>query len=362
MYSKNSMLTYSIARSWVFTFIFFCLLFLAPLVALAQNSTGIGIKPATIEETVTPGEVKTYSVEFTNLTPNQQIFYLFTRDIVGVADGGTPLFADENQEKTGFEITEWITLPVGELDLAGGESRAIDVTVNIPGNATPGSHFGAIFATLTPPRMRQSGAAVGYEVANIISLRVAGDAVENAQIRSFSTDNYIHGESKVDFRARVENKGTVLVRPTGPLEVYNMFGKRVALLTFNENKAGIFPFTTREFELHWEDEGPGFGRYQAILSLVYGDQGRKATISSTLSFWILPMNIIGPALGVLAVLLLGTYIAVKLYIRRSMAAVAGGRRLVRRRRGGGVSALLTIAVVMLGVTALFLIILLALFA
>lgn len=357
------MLAHFISRGWVLALVLFSLLLsFIPLVTHGQGSTGIGIKPATIEETVDPGETKTYSVEFTNLTPNQQVFYLFTRDIVAVADGGTPIFAEEGQEKTGFEITEWITLGANELDMAGGESQTVEVVVNVPENATPGSHFGAVFATLTPPRMRQSGAAVGYEVANIISLRVAGDAVENAQIRSFSTDNYIHGESIVDFRARIENKGTVLVRPTGPLEVYNMFGKRVALLNFNESKAGIFPFTTREFTLRWEDEGPGFGRYQAILSLVYGDQGRKTTISSTLSFWVLPMSIIGPALGVLAVLLLASYIAVKLYIRRSMAAMTGGRRLVRRRRGGGVSALLTIAVVMLGVTALFLIILLALFA
>jgi len=328
----------------------------------AQNQSGVGLKPATIEETAEPGQSETYSIEVTNLSATQQTYYLFTRDIVGVADGGSPLFAEEGQEKTGFEMTEWITLGVQEIVLEPAQSAPVEVTIAVPENASPGSHFAGFFVSLTPPRMRSSGAAVGYDVASIISLRVAGDAYANAQIRSFSTDNYIHGESNVSFRARVENKGTILVRPTGPLEIYNMFGKRVALATFNDNKAGVFPFSTREFQLQWQDEGPGFGRYQARLSLVYGEQGRLSTISSTLSFWILPMNIIGPALGVLAVLLIGSYIAVRVYIRRSMSAMVGGRRLVRRRRGGGVSVLLTVAVVMLGVTALFLIILLALFA
>jgi UPF0716 family protein affecting phage T7 exclusion len=96
--------------------------------------------------------------------------------------------------------------------------------------------------------------------------------------------------------------------------------------------------------------------------MVYGDQGRQATISSTASFWILPMNIILPALGVLAFLLLVVFISVKLYINKAIRGVGGTRRIVRRRRNGGMSALLLVVVVMLAVTALFLIILLALFA
>lgn len=346
----------------------FLLLFVLSFLSFAsqafaqRGSTGVGINPAVIEETAQPGVTQTHIVEITNLSNNQQIYYLFTRDIVSVSDGGTPVFADEGQEKTGFEITEWLTLDKDQVDLGPGQSMAVQVDIAVPENATPGSHFGAVFVSLTPPKMRTSGASVGYEVANIISIRVAGDAVENAQIRSFSTDNYIHSKSNVHFRARVENKGTVLVRPTGPLEIYNMFGKRVALVTFNESKAGIFPFTTREFDIQWQDEDPGFGRYQAVLSLVYGDLGRQATISSTLTFWILPMKIIGPALGILAFLLISSYIGVRLYIHRTVQTMATGRRLVRRGRSGGISALLTVAVVMLAVTALFLIILLALFA
>ncbi len=358
--------TYSWRSVFVLVFSFLLLICFAFVPnAFAQtnpNTTGIGLRPATIEEVGNPGESKTYQVEVTNLSSANQTYYLFTKDIVSVSDGGTPIFADEDQEITGFELTQWVTLDKQEINLNPGQSGLVEITIDLPENATPGSHFGAMFVSLNPPRMRTSGAAVGYEVANIISIRVAGDAFENAQIRSFSTDNYLHSESKVDFRARIENKGTVLVRPTGPLEIYNMFGKRVAIVTFNESKAGVFPFTTREFTMHWEDEGPGFGRYQAVLSLLYGDQGRQATISSTLSFWILPMSIIGPALIILAVLLISSYIAVRLYIRRTVQTMSSGRRLVRRQRRSGVSALLTIAVVMLGVTALFLLILLALFA
>lgn len=333
-----------------------------PVFAFAQTGAGIGLKPATIEGPATPGEVQTHTMNVTNLSSVTQTYYLFTRDIVGVEGAGVPVFADEHAEKTGYELTEWISLDQTELTLAPGEEKQVGITIAVPQSATPCSHFGGVFVSMDPPRMRSTGASVGYEVANIISLRVAGECVENAQIRSFSTGNFIYGKPDVDFNARIENKGTVLVRPVGPLEIYNMFGKRVAMLTMNENKGGVFPKSERSFDIEWKHDGPGFGRYQAILSMVYGDQGRQATISSTATFWILPMNIILPAVGVLAFLLLVTYVSIKMYISKAIRGIDGTRRIVRRRRAGGMSALLLVVVVMLAVTALFLIVLLVLFA
>ena len=108
-----------------------------------------------------------------------------------------------------------------------------------------------------------------------------------------------------------------------------------------------------------------FGRYEALISPGYGEEGFKQTTSSTVTFWILPMNIILPALGILGVLLLVTYVTVRVYINRKLAyygATQGSRKLVRRRKDSNSSALLLVFVVMLTVTALFLLILLAFFA
>ena len=331
-------------------------------VEFASAQAGVGMRPAIIEESVEPGGFYEFSLQVSNLSQAEQTYYMFTRDIRGVQAGGVPIFADEDTEKTGYEVTEWIDIQTSEITLGPGQSGNIAFTMSVPEDATPGSHFGGVFASIEPPRLRSIGAAVGYEVATIISMRVAGDAVENARIRSFATDNYIYGSSLVDFNARVENLGNVLIRPVGPLEINNMFGKRVALLTFNDTKAGVFPESTRDFVLTWESENPGFGRYEAILSMAYGgsDTGQK-TISSTATFWILPMNIIGPAFAVLAALLLIVYVAIKLYIRSRLGGSPRARRL-NQRRNSGTSLTLLILIVMLVVTALFLIILLALFA
>lgn len=331
----------------------------------AQSSAGISINRATIEPKADPGDTLQESIEVTNLSDTEQTYYIFARDIIGVRDGNAPEFAKEGEEKTGFELSSWLDLPTEPIVVAPRGKATVNFTINVPENATPGSHFGGVFVSVEPPKFREIGASVGYDVASIISIRISGDAVVNAQIREFSTEKIIHGSTDVQFKARVQNSGNVLIKPVGPLEVFNMFGRRVYTTTFNETSGGVFPGTIRDFTKNWKDENPGFGRYQAVLSLLYEANGGNRTIDATVSFWILPMKIITPALLVLVVLLAVSYIGVRIYIKRAIREVSGGRvrPLVRRqRRSKHISALMLVSIVMLTVTALFLIILLILFA
>lgn len=338
-------------------------LVVCPLGARAQApGAGIGLSPAVIEENVEPGQSKRYIINVSNLSGNDQLYYVYARDIVDVKSGGVPVYAEADLDKTGYELSDWVVLDVSEVNVPAGGQVPISFTVNVPTSATPGSHFGALFLSVDPPRLRSTGAAVGYQVANIITLRVAGEAVEAAEIRQFSTDRYVYGGTNVNFDLRIENKGNVLLRPTGPLEITNMFGKLVAQFDFNDTAAGVFPKTTREFTFPWQDDGIGFGRYVARVSPVYGDSGRN-TITSTVSFWILPMNIIGPALGALFVVLLVVYFGIRLYVRRTVAMMSGGdRRIVRTVRRQGSPIFMITFLSMSVTTILFLLILVLLFA
>ena len=346
----------------VFYIFFLLIICLSPDSVSAQDA-GVSLRPATIEETVDPGTVKQYSVEIKNLNSSDELFYVFTRNITGVKGGGTPVFATNDLERTGYELSDWITLPYDQILVEGNGSTRINFVIDVPENATPGSHFGGIFVSVEPPKIEESGASVGYQVANIISLRISGDVDENASIRQFSTNKFLYGSQNVEFSVRIENSGNVLVRPVGPLEINNMLGKNVATILFNEQQSAVFPQDTRTFEnIFWKGDSVGFGRYEAILSPGYGDAGAKKTISSTVTFWILPMNIIGPALAILAFLLLVVFMFVRLYIKRSLAHMNYGRRIVRRRKKGGSSTFLLLIVIFMSVIALFLIVLLALFA
>jgi hypothetical protein len=336
--------------------------------ALAQGAAGVGIRPAVINDRMDPGELRQYSIQLNNLSGTDQTYYLSRRDILGVREGGVPIFSADITEKTGYELSEWITLEKTSVFIPVGGTETVSFVLEVPKEATPGSHFGGVIVSVEPPEIKSSGASIGYEVANIISIRIAGDAKDQAKIRQFATSKYIYGKTEVDFSIRIENEGNTLVTPAGPLEVFNMFGKRVATLPFNDSQAGIYPKTQvsngmRDFDISWKDDGIGFGRYEAMLSAVYGEEGNKNTLTSTVSFWVLPMNIIGPAALILAVLLLIIYVAIRIYVRRSIAMMSTGttRRLVRSRQRNQFPVVLLL-VSMLAVTTLFLIVLLVLFA
>lgn len=338
---------------------------------LAEEA-GVSVKPAMIERSMDPGSSMSFEVTVKNLNSTEQKFYLFTRNIIDIINGHVPVYAKSNDEVTGYELADWVELPVTEIDLMPNEQQTFSFTINVPENASPGSHFGGVFVSVDPPEIANSGAAVAYQVPSVLSIRISGDVIEEANIRQFSTARYLHGSQNVDFQIRIENTGNVVVKPTGPLEIYNMLGNKVGNLVFNPDQSAVLPkfiksansdeTGIRQFEISWEGDSVGFGRYEAIASLVYGEVDGKKTISSTVTFWILPMNIILPALGVLFFLFLMIYIFVKLYIKRSLAHVHQGRRLIQRRRRGETPASFLILTITLTVTALFLIVLLILFA
>lgn len=351
-----------------------------PLYLHAQGSTGLRIQPAIIEERVDPGQTFSSVLRATNLGSETKTFYILKRNISHISSAGTPIFVGEEEEVTGFEVTSWIKISFESITIAVGKTKEIPFSIEVPEDATPGGHFGGIFLSLTPQRPEETGIGIGYQVGTIINLRISGEIFEEAQIREFRTDKAIYRKPEVTFITRVKNAGNVLIRPRGPLDITDFFGKKVATLRINDSGAGVFPQTVRQFETTWKGEGLAFGRYQAITSLVYGEEGRK-TISGTLSFWIIPLNIVLPVVGGIIALILVVFVFIKLYIRRKLRKIrettegtipqerfgAGQKGLelyASRKYGASVpfSRLALITIIMLIFTLLFLVALFFFFA
>lgn len=352
--------------------VFFVGLSLVPS-AQAQEFTGLKVQPAIIEERVDPGQTFSSVLRATNLSSETKAFHIVKRNISGLSSAGAPIFVEE--EKTRFELVSWVSIPEEPITIAGGQTKEIQFSIEVPEDASPGSHFGGIFLSLEPQRPEETGVGIGYQVGTIINLRISGEIFEEAQIREFRTDKAIYGKPEVTFITRVYNPGNVLVRPRGPLEITDLFGKKVAILRVNDKGAAIFPRATRQFETLWQGEGLAFGRHQVVVSLVYGEEGRK-TISGVLSFWILPLNIILPVVGGILGLVIAVFILVKLHIRRKLHQIRTAtesvphrnrfgdveQELFHHKKGAPFSRLALLTIVMLAFTLLFLIVLFFFFA
>lgn len=337
--------------------------FFAPALTFAQETAGIGIGPSLIEKAVDPGSSFTDVITVKNLGSGEETYYMYSRDISSVTDGGRPIYAEEGLPDVGFEMSNWISISATSITVPSGEQRDVTIVVDVPADASPGSHFSAIFASKTAPDQVDLGAGVGFQVANIVTVRVAGDVIEKVDIRAFETDRFVYGSKAVEFTAKLENKGNVLVRPIGPVEVTNMFGTKVETLIINETKNGLFPMSNRDYKVVWEDASLGFGKYTATLGLVYGEAGKsQTTISAVTSFWVLPWVLIKPLLIGLTVIFLVSYFVIRHLIRAQVQKLSGGRRLVHRTGSDAPSVFVLLTIVMLVVTALALFVLLLLFA
>ncbi len=328
--------------------------------AFAQDNAGITIIPATIEERADPGTTQSHTLKISNESGVDKEYFIYKRDIKGVEGGGVPIFADEGTERTGFELTDWLVLPTEPLKVPAGATVELPVVINVPADASPGSHFGGIFVSAEPPKLRETGAGVGYEVVSVVSIRISGDVIDTARVRSFSTDKLLYGAKNVQFTAKIENQGNIMIRPRGPVTITSMFGSEPVIITVNDNQAGVFPGTMRDINFEWNDEGLGFGRYEAILALAYDGEDGQKTIDASLIFWVFPIKVMLGFLAGLIIIVVGGYAFTKYYINQAIMRAAGGRRIVpqRYRRQVGVSRFTFVFTAIMAAVVLFLLILL----
>lgn len=323
----------------------------------AQEGEGLKVTPAIIEDKVNPGDVYHFTVTVTNIAPVTKTFTLSAGDIKGLDDAGLPIFADEGEEPTVYALSSWVTLSADTITLPAGGSRSVPFTVRVPTQTSPGAHFGGVFFQAGSEKPETTGAAVSMKIGTIITLRIAGDVVEEARLREFSTDKMIYSSPTVKFKARVENLGNSLARPHGLVEITDMWGKQVGNVEVNEGGAPVFPGADRSYITAWKHDGFAFGRYQAILALNYGDESKK-TISATTSFWILPLKMMAIVLGGLLGIIFLLWTGVRMYIRNKLremgASSSGDASLYARRynRVGSRLIVVVLAVVLLCVVAL----------
>jgi len=327
--------------------IYYCLIISAAIFVFgninlmpARAQVGIKITPVRTEEVVDPGETFKGEVKVLNDSNENKTFYAYLRDFQAEGElGRVRLIAPGAPEEESF-LASWIDITGKGITFAPGEEKAIPFTINVPANAGPGGHYGAILFGTVPPKLsletgdKGAGMAIAQQTGSLILLHVNGDVIEDARIREFATEKRVYGTPfDVKFVIRIENMGNVHVKPHGLISIENMFGKEVSVLRVNDAGGNVLPKTIRRFEDEWAEQ-IGFGRYKAKLGMTYGtsgDQGGggKQTLYTEIYFWIVPWRIVIPIL--LGLLLFGAsfFLLLRLYrnkaVKKAMEKAGMGR-------------------------------------
>lgn len=122
----------------------------------------------------------------------------------------------------------------------------------------------------------------------------------------------------ITFVTRIKNEGNIHVKPSGDIEIRDMFGNLSATLPINkqEPKSNVLPDSTRRFETQFNKSWM-IGRYTANLTLGYGTGGQA--ITNTISFWVIPYKLILISLLVLATVVFVLKRMIKVYNKRVIA-------------------------------------------
>lgn len=262
---------------------------------------GLQVSPVIIELNGEPGKSYSLDVNVMNVTGTELTYGTEFADFRAKDETGSPEIVEEGDLPEGASVRKWLSA-IDTFQLGSHQRQALKVKVSIPKKAEPGGHYGVITFTGRVPGSDDEQVSVRVKTGILVLIRVAGDIKESLSLESFtatsknSTPWFIEN-APIDFTVRLKNTGNVHVKPSGTIEVRNMFGGLVGKTAFNAAKGNVLPDTVRRFEQSINKDWM-VGRYTADLVAGYGTDGKALT--STIDFWVIPYK---PLLALLALLI-----------------------------------------------------------
>lgn len=314
-------------------------LFVGSKPVLAEGAQAFSISPPLIELNAGPGQTVKASIKFTNVSGEELLIKTQINDFGAKNETGEPNIIFEDTENSGYSLRQWVQSPP-PFKIKAHESKTVDFPIVVPAQAEPGGHYAVIRFTGTSPSLEESGVALTASIGTLVLLQVSGDVQEQAGVAEFYSAIYAAnsvGSKKgmfetgpIAFVQRLENSGNVHLKPTGTIEISNMFGRSVATLRVNGDPTdpnnppkSVLPGSIRRFE-QTLDKKWLFGRYSATIKLSYG-QGQKP-LEQTITFWVIPYKLIVIILMAGTALFFGLRWAIKRYNAYIIGNARGGPR------------------------------------
>ncbi|HEU5187012.1 MAG TPA: hypothetical protein VFT87_00765, partial [Candidatus Saccharimonadales bacterium] len=285
-------------------------------------SQAFSISPPLIELQSNPGQTIKASIRLTNLSDSALVIKSQFNDFGAKDETGEPNIIFDEQETTTYSLRHWIVAPA-PFTVAPKESKTIDFPITVPNNAEPGGHYAVIRFTGSPPELDQSGVTLAASIGSLVLLNVSGEVNEKSDVAEFFAatpkfaKNGLFEAGPITLVERIKNDGNVHIKPTGSVEIFNMFGQKVASLRANgapgdaqNPPKSILPNSVRRFDQTW-DSGFAFGRYRARMEMTYGQNNKP--LFATLTFWVIPYKLIGSVLVATVVLFFLMRLAIKKY-------------------------------------------------
>jgi hypothetical protein len=285
--------------------------------AYSQLDRKLTVSPAVVDRTVRKGDSLTFNIKVTNNRNIAKTYYIFASSFkAGTDESGNPSFSDNDQGAR--SVISWFEFPQKSISLRPGERKELPVKINVPANAEAGGHYGAIILSEQNPGSGQRYVVgVTEEVGTLVLLSLEGLRKEEGKVLDIKPSKYFFTELPVTINTRFENTGNVHLKPSGLIELFNVFGEKEAVLQINAGFNSVLPQSIRKYENLWDAPKyfglfPRIGQYRAEGVVIYGSPEVTQKLAP-FYFFLLPKKFILTLLGGFVIFVLIVYILLKVY-------------------------------------------------
>ena len=300
--------------AYIYLFVAFSLLLVGTRVH-AEDSKAFSISPPNFEISASPGDVIKNTIKLENLSDSLLTLTVKGENFIAYGEGGQVNLTEEDST---YSINKWLSFSKTEFNIESHKTYLFEFTLNVPQNAEPGSHYGAVvFANSSPTTETGSVAKVIQEIGALVLIRIPGQISEEANLLSFSPETPYFTDPKVKLNALAENVGGIHIKMTPYINIYDLFGNKVK--TIEADSHNILPGSKRLFT--GESDFEGFGYFRATIEMVYSS-GEKVLRSET-NFYSLNLQRSVPiTIGIVVVL--GIYITFRKRINKAIKIIIKG--------------------------------------
>lgn len=239
--------------------------------AVYSITKAVTVGPVKLEYVVDPGKTLKGNFFLQNEGSVTQNFYPSFERFMEDSSGQKNFTKEESDLATWFKVATPVVL-------RPGEGKQIPFTIVVPKNAPPGGHFAVIWWITTPPGPAGKQVSIVTRAGILVYLTVTGDVKEEGSLLGFYPATRFFTSTPLNFSILFKNSGNTYLKPSGSVQIKNIFGGVAAEAPVNEFGSNVFPQVNKTFSVSLNPTGFFFGLYHAVLNLSYGSN--QQTVSA----------------------------------------------------------------------------------
>lgn len=289
-----------IFSSLILSAVFISVALINSSVLAKEQNVSLTISPVIEEITVKAGDKYSNRISLKNESDEEIDFTVKIENFGSDNEEGQSTFYT-NDQNVPYALASWITTDIKNFTLKPNETKDVNYIIEVPINTASGGRYAAIIFSGKPIQDNNGKTQISTinEIGSLLLVNVDGAGINySGAIEDFKSNKYFYSYDQVEFISRIANNGNIHFKPKGVISIYNMFGKKVTSITFNEDKNNILPDTIRKFENNWQQKS-SLGWYKAVLDIDCG--GKQLT--KTISFMIMPWKEVSIIVLVIALII-----------------------------------------------------------